>query len=122
MTQAGFDSVFVGIETPNEDSLTECSKNQNKGCNLLDQIYAPKSYYDPVLTFLREYQPPKIRFQLDPHYLLLALTRSMYQLGIRGVERTQYWRLFFWALFRRRRPRLFPMAITLPSWASISAR
>jgi radical SAM superfamily enzyme YgiQ (UPF0313 family) len=209
MTQAGFDTVFVGIETPNEDSLTECSKNQNKGRdllesvkrlqraglqvqggfivgfdndppsifqqqvdfiqksgivtamvgllqaplgtglhermqregrlaneftgdnvdgstniipkmglealregyrNLLSQIYAPKSYYERVLTFLREYHPPKIRFHLDPHYLL-ALTRSMYQLGIRGVERTHYWRLFFWALFRR--PRLFPMAITL---------
>jgi radical SAM superfamily enzyme YgiQ (UPF0313 family) len=26
MTQAGFDTVFVGIETPNGDSLAECSK------------------------------------------------------------------------------------------------
>ena len=30
MVQAGFKSVFVGIETPNEDSLTECHKTQNK--------------------------------------------------------------------------------------------
>ena len=29
MTQAGFDTVFVGIETPSEDSLRECSKKQN---------------------------------------------------------------------------------------------
>jgi radical SAM superfamily enzyme YgiQ (UPF0313 family) len=209
MTQAGFDTVFVGIETPNEDSLTECSKNQNKGRDLvesvkrlqraglqvqggfivgfdndppsifqqqvdfiqksgivtamvgllqaprgtrlyermqresrlvnefsgdnvdgstniipkmgleplregyrklLEQIYAPQIYYERVLTFLREYQPPKIRFHPDPQYLL-ALWRSIYQLGIRGVERIYYWRLFFWTLFRR--PRLFPMAITL---------
>ncbi|MBN1452053.1 MAG: B12-binding domain-containing radical SAM protein [Anaerolineales bacterium] len=209
MTQAGFDTVFVGIETPNEDSLTECSKNQNKGRdlvesvkrlqraglqvqggfivgfdndppsifqqqvdfiqksgivtamvgllqaplgtrlyermrqenrlvnefsgdnvdgstniipkmgleqlkegyrNLLNQIYAPNSYYERVATFLREYQPPKIRFQVDPQYIF-ALARSIYQLGIRGVERAHYWRLFFWTLFRR--PRLFPMAITL---------
>jgi len=208
MVEAGFDTVFVGIETPNEDSLIECSKNQNKGRDLvesvkqlqraglqvqggfivgfdndspsifqqqidfiqksgivtamvgllqapigtrlyermqkegrlvdefsgdnvdgstniiprmgieplregyrkiLNQIYAPKLYYERVMTFLREYQPPKIRVQLEPQYIL-ALWRSIYQLGIRGVERVQYWRLFFWTLFRR--PRLFPLAIT----------
>jgi hypothetical protein len=38
MVDAGFDTVFVGIETPNEDSLTECSKSQNKGCNLFQNI------------------------------------------------------------------------------------
>ncbi len=208
MVQAGFDTVFVGIETPNEESLAECSKNQNKGRDLvesvkqlqraglqvqggfivgfdhdsdsifqqqmdfiqksgivtamvgllqapigtrlyermqkegrllnefsgdnvdgstniiprmgleplregyhkiLNQLYAPKFYYERVLTFLRAYQPGKIRVQWDPQYIL-ALWRSIYQLGIRGVERVQYWRLFFWTLFRR--PRLFPLAIT----------
>ena len=34
MTEAGFDRVFVGIETPNEDSLAECNKKQNKGRDL----------------------------------------------------------------------------------------
>ena len=29
MTQAGFTDVFIGLETPNEESLQECSKNQN---------------------------------------------------------------------------------------------
>jgi radical SAM superfamily enzyme YgiQ (UPF0313 family) len=209
MVQAGFDAVFVGIETPNEDSLAECGKSQNKGRDLvesvkhlqraglqvqggfivgfdndsasifqqqidfiqksgivtamvgllqaplgtrlyermqkegrlvnefsgdnvdgstniipkmgleplregyreiLSHIYAPKFYYERVLIFLREYNPPKIRFHPDPQYIL-ALGRSIYQLGIRGVERVQYWRLFFWTLFRR--PRLFPLAITL---------
>jgi radical SAM superfamily enzyme YgiQ (UPF0313 family) len=208
MVQAGFETVFIGIETPNEDSLAECSKSQNKGRDLvesvrqlqraglqvqggfivgfdndspsifqqqidfiqksgivtamvgllqaplgtrlyermqkegrlvnefsgdnvdgstniiprmdieslregyreiLNQIYAPKLYYERVRTFLREYQPPKIRVQWEPQYIL-ALWRSIYELGIRGVERIQYWRLFFWTLFRR--PRLFPLAIT----------
>jgi len=77
---------------------------------LLEQIYAPQVYYERVLTFLREYHPPVIRFHLDPQYIL-ALGRSIYQLGIRGVERVHYWKLFFWTLFRR--PRLFPLAITL---------
>jgi radical SAM superfamily enzyme YgiQ (UPF0313 family) len=30
MVAAGFDAVFIGIETPNEDSLAECSKTQNR--------------------------------------------------------------------------------------------
>ena len=209
MTQAGFNTVFVGIETPNEDSLAECSKDQNKGRDLvesvkllqraglqvqggfivgfdndppsifqqqidfiqrsgivtamvgllqappgtrlyermkdegrlvnemsgdnvdgstniipkmgleplregyrklLDQIYAPQFYYERILTFLREYHPPEIRLYPDFEYVL-ALWRSIYQLGIRGVERVHYWRLFFWTLFRR--PQLFPVAITL---------
>jgi hypothetical protein len=77
---------------------------------LLGQIYAPQLYYERMLTFLREYHPPEIRIRLDPQYIL-ALGRSIFQLGIRGVERIHYWRLFFWTLFRR--PRLFPLAITL---------
>jgi len=208
ITQAGFDTVFVGIETPNLDSLTECSKSQNKGRDLvesvkrlqraglqvqggfivgfdndppsifkqqvdfiqnsgivtamvgllqaplgtklyermkqqgrlvrefsgdnvdgstniipkmglkplregyhrlLSKIYAPEFYYERVITFLREYHPPKIHFNPDPQYIQ-ALGRSIYQLGIRGVERVHYWRLFFWTLFHR--PRLFPLAIT----------
>ena len=77
---------------------------------LLVQIYAPNFYYERVLTFLREYRSPEIRIPLDSQYIL-ALGRSIYRLGIRGVERVHYWRLFFWTLFRR--PRLFPLAITL---------
>ncbi len=62
------------------------------------------------MTFLREYRPPRVKMHLELQYLL-ALGRSVYQLGIRGAERLHYWRLFFWTLFRR--PRLFPLAITL---------
>ncbi|MHC4617618.1 MAG: B12-binding domain-containing radical SAM protein [Planctomycetota bacterium] len=35
MVRAGFDSVFVGIETPDEDSLAECHKSQNKNRDLV---------------------------------------------------------------------------------------
>ncbi len=38
MVQAGFDTVFIGIETPNEDSLAECNKKQNKGRDLVQSI------------------------------------------------------------------------------------
>lgn len=35
MVKAGFTGVFIGIETPNEDSLTECNKYLNKNRNLI---------------------------------------------------------------------------------------
>jgi radical SAM superfamily enzyme YgiQ (UPF0313 family) len=38
MVKAGFDAVFIGIETPNEESLAECSKLQNKNRNLLESV------------------------------------------------------------------------------------
>ncbi len=36
--EAGLISVFIGIETPNEESLKETKKRQNMGINLVDQI------------------------------------------------------------------------------------
>ena len=38
MAEAGFDTVFIGIETPNEESLTECSKVQNKNRDLVENV------------------------------------------------------------------------------------
>lgn len=38
MAKTGFNSVFVGIETPEEKSLHECNKVQNKNRDLLDSI------------------------------------------------------------------------------------
>ena len=38
MVKAGFDTVFIGIETPNEESLTECNKQQNKNRNLIESV------------------------------------------------------------------------------------
>jgi radical SAM superfamily enzyme YgiQ (UPF0313 family) len=208
MVDAGFNTVFVGIETPDEDSLAECNKFQNRGRDLvesvkriqraglevqggfivgfdndtpsifqrqiefiqksgivtamvgllqapygtklyqrlkgegrlvgstsgdnvdgstniipkmhidtlregyrtiLNQIYSPKMYYERVKTFLSEYKPPKVASHLDFQHLM-AFFRSIYRIGIQGVERVHYWRLFFWTLLWR--PKLFPMAIT----------
>ncbi|OHB54109.1 MAG: B12-binding domain-containing radical SAM protein [Planctomycetes bacterium GWF2_50_10] len=38
MVQAGFNCVFVGIETPNEESLKECRKLQNTKRDLLESV------------------------------------------------------------------------------------
>ncbi len=38
MVQAGFDTVFVGIETPDEGGLAECNKKQNKNRDLIESV------------------------------------------------------------------------------------
>ena len=209
MRDAGFVSVFVGIETPDEMSLTECHKMQNKNRNLVESvqrlqrsglqvmggfivgfdndkenifqrqidfiqqsgivtamvgllqapfgtqlyarlkqegrlrdeisgdnadgstnivpvmdlaelqdgyrailrtIYSPKHYYERVRTFLREYTPSQAPVSLHWEEIY-AFFRSIYLLGLIGKDRKEYWRLFFWSLFRH--PSKFAMAITL---------
>lgn len=216
MVRAGFDGVFVGIESPNEDSLAECSKLQNRnrdlvacvkkiqrfgmevrggfivgfdndtpsvfekqieliqksriitamvgllnapkgsqlyqrivaegrllmeasgdntdfstnlepkmGLEALSQgyhhvisgIYSPRPYHARVRNYLREYRPQvKSKRHFHIRYVSLhrgyawAFFKSLVLLGVKDGARVQYWKLFFWSLFRR--PRLFPMAIT----------
>ncbi|MBL7126620.1 MAG: DUF4070 domain-containing protein [Dehalococcoidales bacterium] len=38
MVEAGFNRVFVGIETPNEESLVECNKAQNRNRDLVASV------------------------------------------------------------------------------------
>ena len=38
MVEAGFSKVFIGIETPDEDCLAECSKIQNRNRNLVEDV------------------------------------------------------------------------------------
>jgi radical SAM superfamily enzyme YgiQ (UPF0313 family) len=38
MVKAGFEAVFVGIETPNDESLIECNKPQNRNRDLISSI------------------------------------------------------------------------------------
>jgi hypothetical protein len=77
--------------------------------NILQQIYSPKHYYKRTMTFLREYQRPKIRPSLD-FQRFLAVFRSSVHLGVLGKERFHYWKLLLWTLFRR--PQLLSLALT----------
>jgi radical SAM superfamily enzyme YgiQ (UPF0313 family) len=38
MVRAGFNAVFVGIESPNEESLIECKKSPNRNRNLIESV------------------------------------------------------------------------------------
>ena len=38
MVEAGFDAVFIGIETPDKECLVECNKKQNRNRDLIDSV------------------------------------------------------------------------------------
>jgi len=38
MVEAGFDTVFIGIETPDEETLAECNKRQNRNRDLIEDV------------------------------------------------------------------------------------
>ena len=44
MVRAGFDTVFVGIESPNEESLNECKKIPNKNRDLMHGVKTLQKY------------------------------------------------------------------------------
>ncbi len=73
MVRAGFETVFVGIESPNESSLLECRKIPNRNRDLLGSVHAiqrsglqvyggfilgfdndPPSIFDTLIAFIRE--------------------------------------------------------------------
>ncbi len=77
---------------------------------ILQHIYSPEHYYRRIRTFLRAYQPPRVRRRVRwPH--ILALLRSSYRLGLVGQERFHYWKLLLWTQLRH--PRLIPEAVML---------
>jgi len=43
MVEAGFDSLFIGIETPNDSSLTECGKKINLKRDLVESVHKLQS-------------------------------------------------------------------------------
>ncbi|MHB1407406.1 MAG: B12-binding domain-containing radical SAM protein, partial [Desulfitobacteriaceae bacterium] len=78
---------------------------------IVETIYSPKTYYERVLTFLKEYTPEKPpTVHLNIRYIM-AFFRSVIRLGIIGKERRYYWKLIFWSLFKS--PKTFPLAVTL---------
>jgi len=50
MAQAGFTSVFIGIETPSESGLVECHKTQNINRNLLESVHKIQSHGIQVMA------------------------------------------------------------------------
>ncbi len=77
---------------------------------IMRQIYSPRKYYQRVRRILKELKGPAATTPTD-WQRILAFWRACLRLGVLGKERFQYWRLLTWTLARR--PRLFPLAVTL---------
>ncbi len=78
---------------------------------IISTIYAPKQYYERTTTFLKEYRP-RVGNAVRPRFEhLIAFAKSIWFLGLKEKGRRYYWRLLAWTLVRR--PRLFPLSVTL---------
>ena len=76
MVHAGFDTVFIGIETPNEASLAECNKFQNRNRNLMACVkIIQKSGLQVQGGFI-------LGFDNDPPSIFDRLTRFIQESGI----------------------------------------
>ncbi len=78
--------------------------------SIMQQIYAPKNYYQRVRVLLKELKAPEINQPINVQRFL-SIFRSAFRLGVLGKERFRYWQLMLWTLIRR--PRLISVAITL---------
>ncbi len=76
MVQARFEAVFVGIETPHEESLIECNKTQNRNRDLISSI-------KKIQEFGLEVQGGFIiGFDNDPPTIFEKLTNFIQESGI----------------------------------------
>jgi len=76
MVQAGFEAVFIGIESPNEESLIECNKLQNRNRDLLLSIRKiQKSGLEVQGGFI-------VGFDNDPPTIFDKLTSFIQESGI----------------------------------------
>ena len=76
MVKAGFEAVFIGIESPNEESLIECNKIQNRNRDLLLSIKKiQKSGLEVQGGFI-------VGFDNDPPTIFDRLTNFIQESGI----------------------------------------
>ncbi len=76
MIKAGFEAVFIGIESPNEESLLECNKTQNRNRDLITSIKKiQKSGLEVQGGFI-------VGFDNDPLSIFDKLTEFIQESGI----------------------------------------
>ncbi len=78
---------------------------------VLTAIYAPRQYYARIGTLLKEHRPVVHKRGSLKRSQLEALLKSVWYLGIKEKGQIYYWRLVTSTLLKR--PRSFPLAITL---------
>ncbi len=76
---------------------------------IIDNIYAPKMYYERIKTFIANYKPPKRGLQKLKLYHIKALFASFWLLGIKDRGRKHFWKLIAWSLCKH--PSKFAYAV-----------
>lgn len=77
---------------------------------LLEELYKPEGFYVRVRTFLENYSLPEVN-PINIHFEeIIAFFRSIWELGIKGKERKEFWKLLLWTL--KKCPQKFPLAVT----------
>lgn len=74
------------------------------------ELYSPRRYYQRVKTLLKNFPNPRHRRPVTFNRWR-ALLRALWQFGVTGAERVEFWRLLAWVL--RCRPQLLAHAIRL---------
>ena len=78
---------------------------------VLKEIFSPKNYYARIITFLGEYKKVATETKMSINSNVQALFRAVWKLGFWGRGKLDFWKMFFWTLFKR--PQLMSEAITL---------
>ncbi len=77
---------------------------------IIKGIYSSKAYYDRVISFLKNYNPPVLSKRKISFKELIAMMKSMIIIGLINKSRKYYWKLLAWSIFRK--PETFSMAVT----------
>lgn len=78
--------------------------------NLMKELYAPKTFYLRINTFLSHFKPSKAPVTIHLTEIE-AFLKTIWFMGITGKDRFQYWALLFKVITRM--PEKFPIAVTL---------
>ncbi len=77
---------------------------------IIQGIYSSKSYYERVLSFLKQYDPPLKEQTRITFIKFMAFIKSVFYIGILWKNRRYYWNLVLWSIFNK--PKSFSLAVT----------
>lgn len=78
---------------------------------LVHFIYSPRHFYPRLITFLKNYNPPKRRGSPIQFSDIKAFFHATWSLGIWGEERYYFWKTLLWTFLYR--PNLFSLCMRL---------
>ncbi len=68
---------------------------------IVNTIYSPKIYYNRLITFLKDYNPPRLIDISLSKERLKAFFKALFKLGLIEKERIYFLKVFFWTIFKK---------------------